>query len=100
MCGGDTWRHNFGPLASGKQAVIGVIPAPPAPADPNIPTPDETKERNAWRLRAARTYAEIALQVKDEYGESISMVNNLMTLDLYSKGALVLAIAHPCAHVP
>jgi len=31
---------------------------------------------NAWKLRSARAYAEIALRVDDDYGESISMIDD------------------------
>ena len=40
--------------------LLAVVHTPIA-ADPDNPTPDETHAQAAWRLRAARSYAEIAL---------------------------------------
>ena len=48
----------------------------PTPAIPDHPTPDETRELNAWKLRAARAYAEIALWLDDDYGEAIATIND------------------------
>ena len=53
--------------ALGQWEVIdGTVSAPTA-ADPDNLTFDETRARAAWRLRAARAYAEIALRVGDDF---------------------------------
>ena len=57
------------------EVVTGTITAP-VPADPRNPTADETRLLDAWTLRAARAYAEIALRVDDDYGEVIAAVTD------------------------
>ena len=48
----------------------------PTVADPNAPTPNEVCTTAAWKLQAARAYAEIVLHVEDEYGEVIVLTDN------------------------
>src|SRR5258706_12188610 len=57
------------------EVVTGVITAP-TPHDPTKPTPDETRLEEAWKLQAARAYAEIALRVDDDYGEVIAAITD------------------------
>jgi len=68
------WRRNMETQlrALGQwEVVLGTVTAP-VPAIPNQPTPDEIRRTNAWTLRSARAYAEIALRLDDEYGETIA----------------------------
>lgn len=62
--------------ALGQLEVVEGTLMPPVPADIAQPTADETKELNAWTLRNARAYAEIALRLEDEFSESISSITN------------------------
>ena len=50
------------------EAMDGIITAP-VPVDVNAPTPDEPKALAAWKFRAARAYAEIALRVEEDLGD-------------------------------
>ena len=72
------WRRKMEtqPRALGQLEVVDGTLHAPVPAVPNQPTPDETREINAWKLRSARAYAEIALRLEDEYGETISTTDN------------------------
>ena len=72
------WRRHMETQlrALGQWEVIDGTIAAPRPVDPDNPTADETRALDAWKLRSARAYAEIALRVDDDYGESISMIDD------------------------
>jgi len=57
------------------EVVEGTITAPTTAAL-GSPTPEETRDLNAWKLRAARAYAEIALRLEDDYGETIAGIHD------------------------
>ena len=48
----------------------------PVPVDAQNPTAEETCKMDAWRLRVARAYAEIALRVEDDYREVIAAITD------------------------
>ncbi len=62
--------------AHGQWEVIMGVTTAPTPAIAASPTPDETSLLDAWKLRAARAYAEIALRVDDDYGEVIAAITD------------------------
>jgi len=62
--------------ALGQWEVVDGTTVQPNVVDPANPTPDETRQLTAWKLRAARAYAEIALRVEDEYGETIATTDD------------------------
>ena len=62
--------------AHGQWEVVTGVTKAPTPLDPRKPTPDETRLLEAWRLRAARAYAEIALRVDDDDGEVIAAITD------------------------
>ena len=72
------WRRNMMTQlrALGQWEVVDGSIKALMPAIPNHPTPDKTHELNTWKLQVARAYAEIALQLDDDYGEVIAMINN------------------------
>ena len=57
------------------EVVTGVIKAP-TPANLNNPTADEIRLPEAWKLRAARAYAEITLRIDGNYGEVIAAITD------------------------
>ncbi|HUC20060.1 MAG TPA: hypothetical protein VMR98_01030, partial [Candidatus Polarisedimenticolaceae bacterium] len=57
------------------EVVEGTITAPTI-AVLGSPTPEETRNLDAWKLRAARAYAEIALRLEDDYGETIAGIQD------------------------
>ena len=72
------WRRNMVTQlwALGQwEAVDGSI-REPTPTIADHPTPEETREANTRKLRAARAYAEIALRPEDDYGEAIATIND------------------------
>ena len=69
-----TWRRNMETQlkALGQWEVVDGSVTAPVAAIPDNPTADEVRAQAAWKLRAARAYAEIALRVEDEYGDVIA----------------------------
>ena len=55
--------------------LLAVVHTPIA-ADPDNPTPDEIRAQAAWRLRAARAYAEIALRVEGDFEDVIRTIDD------------------------
>ena len=73
------WRRNTETQRKvlGQWEVIDV--SAPTAAGPDNLTPDETRARAAWRLRAARAaraYAEIALRVEDDFEDVIRTIDD------------------------
>ena len=62
--------------ALGQWDVVTGVLTVPRPVDVRNPTADETRLLDAWTLRAARAYAEIALRVEDDYGEVIAAITD------------------------
>jgi len=62
--------------AHGQWEVVDGSVVAPTYADPANPTPEEVRDLNAWNLRAARAYAEIALRLDEEYGETIAAISD------------------------
>jgi hypothetical protein len=62
--------------ALGQWMVVNGTTRAPVPATIGHPTPDETRQMEAWELRAARAYAEMALRVEDGYGGVISNITD------------------------
>ena len=68
------WRRNMETQLRALnqwEVVAGTLTAP-VPAVAGQPTPDEGRAADAWILRAARAYAEIALRLEQDYSESIA----------------------------
>jgi len=72
------WRRNMvtQPRAHGQWEVVDGSVVAPTDADPANPTPEEVRDLNAWNLRAARAYAEIALRLDEDYGETIAAISD------------------------
>jgi len=62
--------------ALGQWEVVNGTTTAPVPANAANPTADETRQLDAWRLRTARAYAEIALRLDDDYGEVIDTITD------------------------
>ena len=60
------------------EVVNGTIHAH-VPAGPDHQTQEETRQTEAWELRAARAYAENTLRLEDDYGEVISTITDPCT---------------------
>ena len=72
------WRRNMETQlkALGQWEVVqGTITAP-VPAIAATPTQEEIKSTVAWKLRAARAYAEIALRVEEDIGDVFGTDND------------------------
>ena len=76
-----TWRRNMETQLRvlGQWEVIDGTAHVPVPVIPHQPTTIETCKANAWRLRAVQAYAEIALRLKEDYGEAIATTTNPRT---------------------
>ena len=55
--------------ALGQWEVVQGTTTAPVPAIAATPTQEEIKSTVAWKLRAARAYAEIALRVEEDIGD-------------------------------
>jgi len=76
--------------------VVNGTTTAPVPAD--VSNPDETRQLEAWKLRAARAYAEIALRVDDDYGEVIATVTTSRWLRARSWVSIFLRHANNSCH--
>jgi hypothetical protein len=73
-----TWRRNMQTQlkALGQWEVVDGSVTAPTIATPGSPSQDGARALAAWKLRAARAYAEIALRVEDDYGDAIASIDN------------------------
>ena len=70
------WKMETQLRALGQWEVVTGVLRAPTPIDDQRITPDEARLIEAWSLRAARAYAEIALRVDDDYGEVIAAITD------------------------
>ena len=72
------WRRNMQTQlkALGQWEVVDGTVQAPTPVDPANPTPDEALEQTAWKLRAARAYAEIVLRTNDDLGDIYATIED------------------------
>jgi len=72
------WRRNMETQlkALGQWEVVDGTISAPTPVVPATPTQDEVRELSAWKLRAARAYAEIVLRVGDDLGDVFATIDD------------------------
>jgi hypothetical protein len=61
----------------GQWEIVDGTTGASTPVNPANPTPNEDRDLSAWKLRAARAYAEIVLQVEDDVGDVFTTIDDL-----------------------